>query len=233
MPRQPDRLSDRLSAERLPDRQAALRQYRRRAAVYDLELALFEPIRRRAVARLGLRPGDTVLDLACGTGLSFALLRAAVGARGRIVGVEQSPEMIERARLRVAEQGWRNVQLVQAPVEEAVLEGRADAALFHFTHDVLRRPEAVANVLRHLKPGARIVASGLQWTRRGWALPANLLVLAAARRSVTSLAGLARPWSTLAPSLERLEAESLLAGTVYLVTGTLAPRRRAAHRPRR
>jgi ubiquinone/menaquinone biosynthesis C-methylase UbiE len=207
-----------------PDRQAALRQYRRRAAVYDLELALFEPVRRRAVARLGLGRGDTVLDIACGTGLSLALLRGAVGPGGRVVGIEQSPEMIERARRRVAEQGWHNVQLVLSPVEEAALGLRADAALFHFTHDVLRRPEAVANVLRHLKPGARVVASGLKWTGRRWAWPANLLVLAAARRSVTSLAGLAQPWSTLVPALARLEVEPLLLDTVYLVAGDLAPK---------
>ena len=48
-----------------PDRNAALAQYRRRAGVYDLELALFEPIRREAIARLGLRPGEVVLDLGC------------------------------------------------------------------------------------------------------------------------------------------------------------------------
>ena len=40
--------------------QAALEQYRRRASVCDVELALFEPIRRSAIARLGLKPGDTV-----------------------------------------------------------------------------------------------------------------------------------------------------------------------------
>ena len=66
---------------------AALAQYRRRASVYDVELALFEPIRRTAVARLGLRPGDTVIDAGCGTGLSLPLLHDAVGARGRIVGI--------------------------------------------------------------------------------------------------------------------------------------------------
>ena len=210
------------SRPRGPDRDAALRQYRRRAAVYDLELALFEPIRERAVAALGLRRGDTVLDVGCGTGLSLARLRAAVGASGRVVGIEQSAEMLERAARRVKEERWRNVRLVCAPVEEAAIGVRADAALFHFTHDILRRREAVARVLAHLVPGARVVASGLKWTRRRWALPANLLVMAAARRSVTSLEGLGRPWSTLAPSLERVEVQSLLLDTVYIASGVVA-----------
>ena len=85
-----------------PDRRAALEQYRRRAAVYDFELALFEPLRREAVARLALQPGETVVDLGCGTGLSLPLLRAAVGATGHVVGIEQSPDMLARARRRVA-----------------------------------------------------------------------------------------------------------------------------------
>ena len=71
---------------RTPDRRAALAQYRSRANGYDNELALFEPLRREAVARLNLGRGDTVLDVGCGTGLSFALLDDAVGHQGRIVG---------------------------------------------------------------------------------------------------------------------------------------------------
>ena len=84
-----------------PDRATALAQYRRRASVYDLELALFEPIRRDAIARLELQQGDTVLDVGCGTGLSFALVRQAIGANGKIVGMEQSPEMVAKARARI------------------------------------------------------------------------------------------------------------------------------------
>jgi SAM-dependent methyltransferase len=201
-----------------PDRGAALAQYRRRAAVYDLELALFEPVRRQAVASLGLRRGDVVLDVGCGTGLSLPLLRAAVGPRGRVIGIEQSPEMIAKARQRVARQRWKNVTLLCASVELAEIPGRADAALFHFTHDILRRPEAVALVLHHLRPGASVVAAGLKWAS-AWAWPTNALVLAAALRSTTSLRGLHQPWSLLAAGLEGLELRSLMLGAVYLAHG--------------
>ena len=204
-----------------PDRPSALAQYRRRSAVYDLELALFEPIRREAIARLALVRGQTVIDVGCGTGLSFAMLQQGVGSGGRIVGIEQSPEMIGKARERVSRLGWRNVELLCSPVESAPLRGSADAALFHFTHDILQRPEAVANVLRHLKPGGRVVASGLKWADP-WRWPTNLFVLPAALRSVTSLEGLAAPWAGLAAAMPDLDVQSTLLGGVFIASGRLA-----------
>lgn len=205
-----------------PDRDAALEQYRRRADVYDLELALFEPLRREAIERLALRPGEVVIDVGCGTGLSLPALRRAVGPQGRVLGIEQSPEMIARARGRVATHHWRNVALLCSPVESAPIGSvvrRADAALFHFTHDILRRPEAVAHVVAHLKPGARVVASGLKWAR-GLAFPINALVLPAALHSVTSLAGLDAPWRELEARLGPLEVESRLFGAAYIATSS-------------
>jgi len=198
-----------------PDRAAALQQYRRRASVYDLELALLEPVRRRAVAWLAPRPGDTVLDIGCGTGLSFELLRSAVGDSGHIVGIEQSPQMIDKARQRVQHRGWRNVTLLCSPAEEARIPGRAAAALLHFTHDVMQSDAALDHVLRHLKPGATLVASGLKWAPP-WALPVNLFVWPAALHSVSSLSGLQRPWQRLARKIGEPETQTLLGGGIYL-----------------
>jgi ubiquinone/menaquinone biosynthesis C-methylase UbiE len=201
-----------------PDRARALAQYRRRAAMYDLELTAFEPVRRRAISRLALQRGDTVLDVGCGTGLSLTLLQQAVGAQGRIIALDQSPEMMTKARERVAHSHWENVTLLCSPVELADIPGRADAALFHFTHDILRRPDAIANVARHLKPQAHVVASGLKWT---WVFPANLFVWSAAWHSVTTLEGLDRPWSRLAELIGPMDVETLWLDTVYVASGTL------------
>lgn len=203
-----------------PNRSIALRQYRSRARIYDLELALFEPVRRRAIDLLHLKNGDRVLDVGCGTGLSFSALEGLVGREGSIVGIEQSPEMLERARARAAENKWKNVALISASVEEAAIPIAADAALFHFTHDIMRTPSALANVVSHLKPGARIVASGLKWAPI-WAMPLNVLVWNAAMRSTSTIEGLTRPWSHLEPLVSGLELEQMLGGTVYVASGVV------------
>ncbi len=201
-----------------PNRSAALRQYRSRARIYDFELALFEPVRQRAIDLLRLKGGDRVLDVGCGTGLSFTALAGLVGADGAIVGIEQSPEMLERARARAAENNWRNVTLISASVEEAAIPIAADAALFHFTHDIMRTRNAIANVVSHLKPGARVVAAGLKWAPMR-TMPLNLFVWNAALRSTSTLEGLARPWSNLEAVLPGLEVEQMLGGTVYVASG--------------
>lgn len=206
------------SATSTTDRDLALAQYRCRADGYDLELAAFEPIREKAVAALLLHPGATVLDMGCGTGLSFAGLRNAIGARGRVVGVEQSPDMLGKAQARVAQQGWSNVSLVCSSAHLAELPAKADAALFHFTHDILRQPETLAHVLQHLKPGARVVASGLKWAGP-WTWPLNWLVWPAALYSVSSLEGLRAPWDHLASQLDAVDLQTLWMDTVFIASG--------------
>lgn len=205
------------------NRRLALAQYRLRARFYDAELAAFEPVRRQAIACLQLQPGDTVLDIGCGTGLSFDRLQQGVGSEGCVVGIEQSPEMAEIALQRVAQHAWHHVILVNAPVERAAIPVRADAALFHFTHDILQHSDEIRRVVGHLKPGARVVAAGLQWSSP-WDWPTNWLVLMAALYSTTSLAGLGQPWRHLAEQVGALQAMPSPLSGVYIVSGIYVPK---------
>lgn len=202
-----------------PDAVASLAQYQSRASRYDLELIPFEPIRRLAVAQLQLVVGQTVVDVGCGTGLSLPLLAAGVGPTGQVIGVEPSAQMLSQASSKLASCGAQ-VRLLLARAD-AVDECRmpiADAMLLHFTHDVLRNPAAVRALMRHVRPGGRVVSAGLQWAPF-WAPMANLFVWSAALYSTTCLEGLCAPWDLLGSYLDDLEVEPLWAGAIYIASG--------------
>jgi acyl dehydratase/ubiquinone/menaquinone biosynthesis C-methylase UbiE len=193
--------------------------YRRLAGSYDLTTAWLEPYRHRAISHLRLQPGDVVLDVGCGTGMSFEPIQAAVGPSGRLVGIEPCPEMLAGARARVEAAGWDNVTLLEASAEEATVPGPVDAVLFAFTHDVTRSPKALANTLGQARPGGRLSAAGPKWT--AFAPQLNPLVWQVARQYVTSFEGFRRPWAELERVVPDLWVEEAYFGCVYLAWGGL------------
>ena len=203
-----------------PDRSRALEKYQRHAGDYDHRVAPVERIRRRAITRLLLEPGGVVLDVGCGTGLSFPLIQAHIGSEGRLVGIELSPDMMAKARERVESAGWQNVILIESAVEEADIPVQTDAVLFHFTHDILRLPQALENVFRHVKRGGRVVAAGTKWAPL-WGFPVNLYVWYIARQFVTTFEGFGRPWSHLVRIVPDLRVEPVLFGGGYIAWGAL------------
>ncbi|MFQ5933216.1 MAG: class I SAM-dependent methyltransferase [Dehalococcoidia bacterium] len=136
------------------------RRYRRLASTYDATRRVSERLRPEAVARLGLKPGDTVLDLGCGTGLSFELIQNYIGPEGQIIGVELSPEMLAGAREKLERKRWANVTLIQSTAEAVELSTNVDAALAFFTPEIISSPRAIKRTMEALRPGGRLVASG-------------------------------------------------------------------------
>lgn len=89
------------------DQAAVLAAYSRYANVYDLLFgAIFEPGRRAAVEAANTRPDQRILEVGVGTGLSLPRYRSDA----RVVGIDVSPEMLEKARTRVTRQGLSQVE---------------------------------------------------------------------------------------------------------------------------
>ena len=199
-------------------RSTILPAYAGRAAAYDSGTAAFQGWRDELVALLPVRPGDTVLDVGCGSGLCFSGLLEKIGPDGMLIGVDEAPEMIALAQRRVDRAGWRNVVLLAEPIEHLSLDDRADAALFCAVHDVLLSPAALDNVFAQLRPGAWVVAGGGKWPPT-WNLGLTAMVAALHAPYIRDFHGFDRPWELLETHLDQPIVTEVALGAGFRAIG--------------
>ncbi|MFC8292557.1 class I SAM-dependent methyltransferase [Streptomyces sp. NPDC057242] len=128
-----------------------------RAADWDSRFPDDGPAYAAAVAELGLCPGGSVLDAGCGTGRALPPLRAAVGPSGTVVGVDLTPEMLERA-VRAGRGGADGGALLLADVGRLpVRDGALDAVFGAGLVSHLADPAAgLGELARVVRPGGRL-----------------------------------------------------------------------------
>ena len=141
------------------------RQYNVLSKLYDLyfgigTLWVMKNYQKKAVKEIGLRDGDVVLDLGCGTGLLFEYLVREVGPNGRVVGIDISPGMIKKAKEKVKRNEWQNVELVCADLTKHELNVKADAIIFCLTLSLIPDHEHLfRESLKYLKQGGTVVVA--------------------------------------------------------------------------
>ena len=208
-----------------PDPLLAIRNYRTLAGEYDASCTRIASIRDETVALLGLRSGDHVLDVACGTGMSFPHLRNAVRDTGWVTGIELSPEMCALARQRISTATWSNVSVIEGNALTAEVSHEAgapfDAILLHYSQDVLRQPAAVRRLLALCRPGARVAVAGFK-SAPLWAAPVTAFAMWRARNYLTTFEGISAPWDHLASMLADFQWQSRMLGTGYVGWGHVA-----------
>ncbi len=213
-------------------REHLIETYRKKAKHYDVTSRLYpapgypqRTQRLRAVRALGLRPGDTVIDMACGTGLNFSLLEQAIGPGGRIIGVDLTDAMLARAQHRIETNGWKNVSLVQADAAGFDFPAGVNAILS--TYALTQVPEC-ADVIAH---GAKALAGGGRWAVLDLKVPGHtpgwLAQLGTATvRPFASIDQwlMRRPWEAIRVAMKEELADSswteLFFGTAFLAAGS-------------
>jgi ubiquinone/menaquinone biosynthesis C-methylase UbiE len=123
--------------------------------------AQLDPAHALMLDMIDLRPGDRVLDVACGTGLVSFRVAEAVGAQGAVVGTDISERMVETVRRIAAERAIGNIVFERADAEELPFaDGAFDAALcalgLMYVPDPVR---ALSEMRRLLRPGGTAAAA--------------------------------------------------------------------------
>ncbi len=124
--------------------------------------------RRATRELLGLRAGESVLDVGCGPGFLLAEMANEVGARGRIVGIDVSADMLALATKRCAEQ--KNISLQDAnalslPFADESFDVVVSTQVYEYVADIAT---ALKEAVRVLHPGGRMLIVATDWESSVW-----------------------------------------------------------------
>jgi ubiquinone/menaquinone biosynthesis C-methylase UbiE len=136
------------------------------AAIYDLQVWLAtlgrERTFREKILRLArLEPGESVLDVGCGTGILAIIAKRLIGPTGTMYGIDASPEMLARAGKKAKKAGvkviFKNAHAEALPFPDAQFDAvMATVMLHHLPRNV--RQQCACEIRRVLKPGGRVLA---------------------------------------------------------------------------
>ena len=201
--------------------------YRRIARFFDLAAKMFDIIfgiwryRKQAINALNLQPGNTVVDLGCGTGLNFSLLEEAIGSEGKIIGVDLTDTMLAQAQKRVEENGWSNVELVQCDAASYQFPTGIDGIISTWVMNYIPEFDQV------IQNGCQALSPGKPWVILDWKVPSNLPSLFAPLLSFFLL----RPfganlkmatrhsWESINKYLQNTSLAELWGGLIYVAVG--------------
>ncbi len=202
--------------------------YQRHAKRYDFALQLYrltglrlEAYRLHAVELLRLKRGDCVVDLACGTGLSFPLIMDRIGPEGRLIGVDLSSGMLERAGERVRRSGWNNVELVESDIVAYQFPERVNAVLSVGALGYVPESDRVIEKARKaLVPGGRLVVIDGKRPERWplWMLKVFVWLFRPFGLTFDYFGG--HPWESVSRFFVETAFEEMYGGAINVSSGT-------------
>ncbi len=125
-------------------------------------LAFIAGIRQRLLQATAPAPGQTVLELGCGTGEFLPALLDAVGPQGTVLALDISAELLEQARTSVRSHPlaervrWLHADMVNLPLESLTVDAVVARSVLQYAQEAL--PSVIAGLARVLRPGGRMAA---------------------------------------------------------------------------
>jgi ubiquinone/menaquinone biosynthesis C-methylase UbiE len=201
--------------------------YRKRAKSYDFAVWTYRLIglrekvyRQHTVDALSLQPGDTVVDLACGTGLNFQFLQPRITNKGKIIGVDLTDAMLEVAQSKSNSAGWNNIDFVQADIAEYEFPAGIAGIISTFAISLVPNfDEVIHRGAAALKLGGRMALLDIK-TPKHW--PTWMAKLTAAINrpfGVTLETTMRCPWESLQKYLQEVSYREYFFTYLYLSVG--------------
>lgn len=206
--------------------------YRRRARHYNFTAQLYYLLgfrewayRRKAVKALSLKRGDTVVEVACGTGLNFRLFEDAVGAEGRVMGVDMTDRMLEGARAAVRENHWDNVELTLSDATSYRFPRGVQGVISTFAITLIPEYEDVIHkAAEALAPDGRMVILDFKMPSGRMRRLTPVLVYLMRPFAVTLDLASRHPWEAMQKYFSQVSVQEFFGGMAYIASGS-APKK--------
>lgn len=201
--------------------------YRRRARRYNFTAQLYYLMgfrewayRKKAVKALALKRGDTVVEIGCGTGLNFRLFEDAVGAEGKVLGVDMTDRMLECAREEARANHWDNVELTLSDATKYRIPRGVQGVISTFAITLIPEYEdIIRNAAEALAPDGRMVVLDFKMPS-GWMRKLTPLMAYLTRPFAVTLDLAGRhPWEAMHKYFNNVSMQECFGGMVYVAVG--------------
>ncbi len=201
--------------------------YRKRAKRYNISANLYYLIgfreakyRKMAISQLALKPGDSVVELGCGTGLNFGYVLKHIGKTGQLIGVDLTDAMLQQAELKIESNGWQNVRLVQSDAATYSIPSNINGVFSSFALTLVPEYQTIIEqAWQSLDKGGRLVVLDFKKPETWPLWVAKLGVIMTNPFGVTLDLKDRKPWEVMKRYFQNVTVMDLYGGFVYIAVG--------------